>query len=212
MTTTPPASAVQFTAHELLALLSANPGPSEQASRRMLKLADLPDTSDLVRAGFSTLVVRNLLDTTGDKAALSGAAKVLSRILTTANLWVDATVSDKASTSVTFLIESAVGKVALFIRPGGIVMGVPLAPTVDCTAMALDMMAKNFTSHERDSLVSLRRRVEDGPTAAVNVRRTAERGWEVTSGPVDEQVTATPLVCANAEEAFARVRVELGLP
>ena len=43
MTAAPPASAVQFTTHELLALLALNRGPSEEASRSMLKLADLPE-------------------------------------------------------------------------------------------------------------------------------------------------------------------------
>jgi len=211
MTTKAPESAVQFTAHELLALLSVNRGPGEQASRSMLKLADLPDTADLVRAGFSTLAVRDLLETKGDKASLRGPAKVLSQILTTANLWLDVTVADKTSTSVTFLIESPGGRVALFIRPGSIVMGVPLAPTVDCTAMGLDMVGKNFSAHERDSLVSVRRRVKDGEVAAANIRRTAERGWEVTSGPADGQGAADPTVCSDVDEAVARLRDRLGV-
>lgn len=210
MTTKAPESAVQFTAHELLALLSVNRGAGEQGTRSMLKLADLPGDADLVRAGFSTLVVRELLETEGEKTSLRGPAKVLAQILTTANLWVDVTVADRTSTSVTFLIGSPGGRVALFIRPAGIVMGVPLAPTVDCTAMALDMVGKNFAAHERDSLVSVRRRVQDGPVAAASIRRTSERGWEFTSGPADQQVTADATVCTDLDEALARLRDELG--
>lgn len=211
MTTKAPESAVQFTAHELLALLSVKRGPSEQATRSMLKLADLPDTSDLVRAGFSTLKVRDLLETKEDRATLRGPAKVLSQLLTNATLWMDVTVADKTSTSVTFLIEAPGGRVALFIRPGSIVMGVPLAPTVDCTAMALDMVGKTFATHERDSLVSVRRRLLGGEEAAANIRRTSARGWEVTGGPADKQSTATPVACSDVADALARLRDELGL-
>lgn len=211
MTTKAPESAIQFTAHELLALLSVNRGAAEQGTRSMLKLADLPDDADLVRAGFSTLAVRELLETKDGKTSLRGPAKVLAQILTTANLWVDVTVAEKTSTSVTFLIESPGGRVALFVRPAGIVMGVPLAPTVDCTAMALDMVGKSFTSHERDSLVSVRRRVKDGSVAAANIRRTAERGWEVTTSPADGRSAADPTVHADLDSAVSGLRDELGV-
>ena len=211
MTAAPPASAVQFTTHELLALLALNRGPSEEASRSMLKLADLPDTSELVRAGFSTLSVRELLDRKGDEVTPRGPARALARILTSATLWIDATVAVARQTSVTFLVESPAGKAALFARPGSIVLCVPLEASVDCSQMALELASAGFSSGGQDTLVSLRRRTSDVPSRTANVRRTAERGWEVARTPAGgDDLEVMPY--ADEAHAFRALRAALGLP
>ena len=78
-TTELPTSAYRITSHEILALLSFNSGEEIDLSRKVLGLAELPEDSDLVRAGVGTLNVRGpgeLGVHHGDRVKLAPAGKI----------------------------------------------------------------------------------------------------------------------------------------
>lgn len=121
-----PDSALRVTSHELLALLSFNPGPNADFSRGVLVLADLPEDSDLVRAGLTTLNVRDLLDLAGESMNLMGGTRVLSVILSTATEWYEVTRFGAKSAMPAYIVNSPHGKAAIFMRPMSEYLCLPL--------------------------------------------------------------------------------------
>ncbi|PYH00642.1 hypothetical protein [Arthrobacter stackebrandtii] len=127
--TTPelPASAYRITSHEILALLSFNSGNEIDLSRKVLNLADLPDDSDLVRAGISTLNVRGSVRRDGEEIALQGDAEIIARILASGHTWYQvARVGQDQSALPTYVVESVGAKAALLLQPLSEYICVPL--------------------------------------------------------------------------------------
>lgn len=127
--TTPdlPASAYRITSHEILALLSFNSGKEIDLSRKVLNLAELPDDSDLVRAGISTLNVRGSVRRDGEEIALQGDAGIIARILASGHTWYQvARVGQDQSALPTYVVESVGAKAAFLLQPLSEYICVPL--------------------------------------------------------------------------------------
>lgn len=122
-----PDSAYRITSHEILALLSFNAGTEIELSRRVLGLAELPDDSDLVRAGVATLNVRGSVRKEGEEIALQGDAEVIARILASGHTWYQiARVGPGQSALPTYVVESVGAKAAFFLQPLSEYIAVPL--------------------------------------------------------------------------------------
>ncbi|WP_038464258.1 hypothetical protein [Arthrobacter sp. PAMC 25486] len=122
-----PASAYRITSHEILALLSFNSGKEIDLSRSVLNLADLPDDSDLVRAGISTLNVRGSVRRDGEEIALQGDAEIIARILASGHTWYQiARVGQDQSALPTYVVESVGAKAAFLLQPLSEYICVPL--------------------------------------------------------------------------------------
>lgn len=129
-----PASAFVATSHEILALLSFNTGDGIDLSRTVLGLEALDVSSDLVRAGLSTLNVRHYLDVEGDELSLTGEAEALARILAGGHTWYDITrIGQSESSLPNYVVEAAGAKAALFLQPMSQFLCVPLRADVNLT-------------------------------------------------------------------------------
>lgn len=113
-----PDTAYRITSHEILALLSFNSGDEIDLSRRVLGLAELPDDSDLVRAGVGTLNIRGSIRREGEEIALQGDAEIIARILASGHTWYQiARVGPEQSALPTYIVESVGAKAAFFLQP-----------------------------------------------------------------------------------------------
>lgn len=192
-----PESALRITSHEILALLSFNPGPGAELSRSVLALADLPQDSDLVRAGLTTLHIRDMAEADGDSINLLDGALVLSVIVSTATQWLEVTRFGASSSLPVHVVDSPHGKAAIFARPLSQYLCVPLRPDID----VLDFMAQTVNSAVADAegmaggLVVVRQHRQGADITAVNVKVNADGTRELAAPPVqkDGQLTVTEI-------------------
>lgn len=190
-----PESALRITSHEVLALLSFNPGEGASLSRRVLDLAELPQDSDLVRAGLTTLDVRDMATMDGDGINLVGGALVLSVILSTAEQWFDVTQYGANSSLPVFIVESPHGLAALFSRPLSQYLCVPLRTGLE----PLAFLAQTINSAATDArgmgggLVSVRHHRQGQDMTVAKVKVNADGTTELAAPPLqdDGQPTIT---------------------
>lgn len=129
-----PDSAYRITSHEILALLSFNSGPEIDLSRKALGLAELPEDSDLVRAGVGTLNIRGSIRREGEDIALQGDAEVIARILASAQSWYQVARLGPAAALPTYVVESPGAKAAFFLQPLSEYICLPLRDDIDLPA------------------------------------------------------------------------------
>lgn len=132
MSSTPlPDSAYRITSHEILALLSFNSGEEIDLSHKVLGLAELPEDSDLVRAGVATLNIRGSIKRDGEDIALQGDAEIIARILASGRTWYQvARVGNRAALP-TYVVESPGAKAAFFLQPLSEYICLPLRDDVE---------------------------------------------------------------------------------
>lgn len=126
-----PPSAYRITSHEILALLSFNDSEEIDLSRKVLGLAELPEDSELVRAGVSTLNVRGSILREGEEIALQGNAEIIARILASARSWYQVARLGTAAALPSYVIESPGAKAAFFLQPLSEYICLPLRDDVD---------------------------------------------------------------------------------
>lgn len=130
-TTDLPASAYRITSHEILALLSFNAGSEIDQSRKVLGLAEMPEDSDLVRAGVGTLNIRDSILRQGEEIVLQGDAEVIARILASAHTWYQVIRIGEQPALPTYVVESVGAKAAFFLQPMSEYVCLPLLGDVD---------------------------------------------------------------------------------
>lgn len=131
-TTALPDSAYRITSHEILALLSFNAGEEIDLSRKVLGLAEMPDDSDLVRAGVSTLNIRGSLEREGGEIALRGQAEVIARILASARSWYQVSrLGPQGGALPTYVVEAPGARAALLLQPLSEYLCMPLRDDVN---------------------------------------------------------------------------------
>ena len=141
-----PDSAYRITSHEILALLSFNSGDEIDPSRRVLGLSELPDDSDLVRAGVGTLNIRGSIRREGEEIALQGDAEIIARILASGHTWYQiARVGPDQSALPTYVVESVGAKAAFFLQP--------LSEYI-CLPLREDIVLPDFVGQVVDSTVA----------------------------------------------------------
>ncbi|MHA7268921.1 hypothetical protein [Arthrobacter sp. HLT1-20] len=196
-----PPSALRVTSHEVLALLSfapgPGPGPGAELSRKVLVLADLPEDSDLVRAGLATLHVRDMAEADGDGIHLRDGALVLSVILSTATEWFEATRYGATSSLPAYMVSSPHGKAAIFLRPLSQYLCLPLRADMDLH----DFLAQTVNGLTAEAhgmgggLVTVRHHQQGAEPAAANVKVNADGSRQLAALPLqkDGQLTLTTL-------------------
>lgn len=130
-TTELPTSAYRITSHEILALLSFNSGEEIDLSRKVLGLAELPEDSDLVRAGVGTLNVRGSIVRDGGEIALQGDAEIIARILASARSWYQVARVGPQAALPTYVVEAPGARAAFFLQPMSEYICLPLRDDVD---------------------------------------------------------------------------------
>ncbi len=129
-----PSSAYRITSHEILALLSFNSGEEIDLSRKVLGLSELPEDSDLVRAGVSTLNIRGSILREGEEIALQGNAEIIARILASARSWYQVACLGSAAALPSYVIESPGAKAAFFLQPLSEYICLPLLEDIDISS------------------------------------------------------------------------------
>lgn len=210
-----PESALRVTSHEVLALLSFSPGPSAELSRKVLVLADLPEDSELVRAGLATLHVRDMASADGDGIHLRDGALVLSVILSTATQWFEATRYGASSSLPAYIVSSPHGKAAIFLRPLSQYLCLPLRADMDVT----DFLAQSVNglvaeAHGMDGgLVTVRHHQLGEEAAVANVKVNADGSRQLAALPVREDGQLTLTTLDENQDAGARVSAAFrGIP
>ncbi len=188
-----PDSALRITSHEVLALLSFNPDPGAELSRKVLALADLPQDSDLVRAGLSTLHVREMAQATGESINLQGGALVLSVILCTARQWFEMTRYGASSSLPVYVVDSPHGKAVIFSQPLSQYLCVPLRGDVDVLAFIAQTVnnAVDEAQAMDGGLITVRNHRTGQSPALANVKVNADGTRQLAAPPVqaDGQLT-----------------------
>ncbi|MET4004468.1 MULTISPECIES: hypothetical protein [Arthrobacter] len=188
-----PESALRITSHEVLALLSFNPGEGASLSRRVLDLADLPQDSDLVRAGLTTLDVREMAASEQNGINLVGGALVLSVILSTAEQWFEITQYGASSDLPIYVVDSPHGLAALFSRPLSQYLCVPLRTGLN----PLAFVAQTITSAAADAkgkgggLIAVRRHRQGQEALVAKVKVNADGTAELAGPPLTQGGQAT---------------------
>ena len=183
-----PESALRITSHEVLALLSFNPGPGAELSRRVLVLADLPQDSDLVRAGLTTLHVRDMAEADGGSINLLGGALVLSAIVSAATQWFELTRFGASSSLPIYVVDSPHGKAAIFARPLSQYLCVPLRADLD----VLSFIEQNVNSAGADAqrmdggLITVRHHRLGQDATVANVKVNADGTRQLAAPPVQQ--------------------------
>lgn len=209
-----PDSAIRITSHELLALLSFNPGPGAELSRSVLVLADLPADNDLVRAGLTTLNVRDMAEIAGEEVNLLGGARVLSVILSTAAQWYEVSRFGAKSSLPSYLVSSPHGRAALFLRPLSEYVCLPLSADADL----LDLVAQAVNGAVEEAqgmdggLVVARQHLSGKDVVVANVKVNADGTRQLAALPMtdDGQLTVTAIPAGQSPGALVRGKFPSG--
>ncbi|WP_343318222.1 hypothetical protein AAFM46_13075 [Arthrobacter sp. TMP15] len=126
-----PESAYRITSHEILALMSFNAGAEIDQSRKVLNLAEIPEDSDLIRAGMGTLNIRDSLQRDGEEIILQGDAEVIARILASAHTWYQVIRVGPQSALPTYVVEAVGARAAIFLQPMSEYVCLPLLEDAD---------------------------------------------------------------------------------
>ena len=183
-----PESAVRITSHEILALLSFNPGPGADLSRSVLGLADLPHDSDLVRAGLTTLHIREMAEAEGDSINLLGGALALSALVSTATQWFVVTRFGASSSLPVCVVNSPHGKAVIFGRPLSQYVCVPLRSDIDLLVFLEEIVNGAVgEAHDMDGgLVVVRHHGLGQDVVIANVKVNADGTRQLAAPPVQE--------------------------
>jgi len=198
---------IGFTGHELLALLSFNPGAASDASRKALRLPEV-EGNELLGAGYATLVVRELLQLQDGSAVPTGGAARVTAVLTTADRWVEVgVVSIDASRSNIFISSETAGTVLLGARGFGIYDITPVEGGADALDQAIEQARSALEAGELGAPAAASvvvTTLESGSRTA-SIRTVGEGRWELASEPYDEQgqLTVREVAPEQAFEDFA---------
>lgn len=204
---TEPANLVRLTGHELMTLFHVATPPEAQLTREALLLPALADGDPVLRAGFSSLVLRGLARDERGRLMPVGNLAALCAVLFTATQWTEAvgTVGDQRHAAL--IVRSPHGSAILESRPTGIWQALPVDPEVATTRAAAGYVAASFgalTGRPFGGVVT----VADAHGArTAGVRVDGDGTWTLVHGPVDD-LRGPERVAADA--AFGLLEEALG--
>lgn len=196
------ATTVPLTEHEILALLSFNDTEPSSYTRDVLGLADVTAEDVLVRAGLSTLLVRDLAVAKGSDLVLTGPTEQIAGIMATAGGWLAIAVTTDGTTSVLFGVQSAVGAFVMSVGTRGVHQFNPLPTDTPILSFALDIATHYLGNSSADSPLSVRVKHHGlgVPPRTATLVRHADGGVRITLGEGDEPGEITPVRGAEVEE------------
>jgi hypothetical protein len=209
-----PDTAYRVTSHEILAMLAFEPGPGTTLTRRVLGLADLPDDHDLVRAGISTLNVRDSASVDGEQVSLHGPANFLARVFGTATLWFDITRVGPDAVAPAYIAESPAGRVALFLKPLSEYVCLPLLEDTAILEMVEATVNDAVAAARAPSggIVSARRYDGSAEPSVANIKVLDDGTMKLASPPLDERGQLKVRDLGPAEEPGSVIRALLSVP
>lgn len=209
-----PDTAYRFTSHEILALLAFEPGPGTALARRVLGLADLPDTHDLVRAGVGTLNVRDTASVDGEQVTLHGPAGYLARVFSTATLWFDITRVGPDAVAPAYIAESPAGRVSLFLRPLSEYVCLPLKEDA-ATLEMVEATVNDAVAAAREpagGIVTARRYDNAAAPVVANIKVLENGTMKLAAAPLDESGQLTVRDLEPGAQPGATIRTLLSVP
>jgi hypothetical protein len=147
---------LSLTEHEILALLSFNDTESASYSREVLRLSDVGARDTLVRAGLSTLLVRDHAMLRDADLVLAGPASMIAGITATADEWLEIAVASGATTTVLFAVRSAGGAFVMSVGSHGVHRFDPLPQDRPVLSFALDIARHYLGTTDPDSKLAVR--------------------------------------------------------
>ncbi|WP_125775712.1 hypothetical protein [Antribacter gilvus] len=194
---------IELTGFELLALLSLNPGEASSSTRTALRLPDVPDDSPLANAGFSSLIIRGLAVAADGVVAPAGNVIPMTRILTTAESWVEAVGVVGETTNAALLVAAPSGSVVLEPRPYGIWYVWPLSPEDTLVDAAVRYVRASFDNLTGRPFAASIKVTDAAGTRSSAVRVAEDESWELASGPEGAELTPAPVAADPSFQVLA---------
>lgn len=202
-----------LTEHEILALLSLNDTESARRSRTVMHLPEVEDESDYMRAGITTLLVREHATVEEDNIAAQGVALSVASVLTTAEEWLEIGIVTNEHSHVYFAVASAAGNMLANMNRLGVHELLPLDPGAELLDIGLGI-ARNALTDEgtaKPVAVNITHHGLEADSRSASVLADADGRWHLAGEPRDEQGEMTRSE-VNAEEALGKFKDALVLP
>ncbi|WP_315915489.1 hypothetical protein [Arthrobacter sp. lap29] len=198
---------LRMTDHELLTLLSMTPTESAAVTLGLLRLDQHGDNALLHNAGLTTLMVRGLASSQGEKIVPVDRCAVVGTVLSQAQEWLEITLTTPTSDHVLFAVGSNVGAVLLSISPYGVHEIQPIESGPAMLELALHL-SQEYLSGAAEGLpataVVRRLQVEREPVVA-QLTAVESGEWVLRSGTESEFVEES----YDATEALTRFKAAL---
>ncbi len=195
-----------LTEHEILALLTLHNTEAARRSRKVLHLPEAGDDSDYIRAGITTLLVRNHATADGDSVTAQGAAHSAVAVLTTADEWLEVGIVTNEHSHIYFGAASDAGGVLASMNHLGVHELLPLAPQAGLLEVAIGI-ARNALTDERTGppvAINITHHGFERDSRAASVLADADGRWYLAAEPRDDDGELTKTEVAP-EEAFGRL-------
>lgn len=178
-----------LTEHEILALLTLNDTESARTTRKVLRLPDAADESDYMRAGVSTLVVRNHAVVGDEDVTAQGVARSVASVMTTAGEWLEIGIATNEHSHVYFAISSVTGSVLASLNTLGVHELLPLDPKADLLETGLHIVKNALADDDtaKPVAVNVTHYGFGHPPATASVLADADGRWYVAAEPRDQQ-------------------------
>ncbi|MUK01720.1 hypothetical protein GM708_07095 [Vibrio cholerae] len=197
-----PETTLSLTEHEILALLSFNDTESADYSREVLRLSDVGARDTLVRAGLSTLLVREHASLQGADLVLAGPAGLIAGIFATAGAWLEIAVTTDEASFVLFAVQSAGGAFVMSVGTHGVHQFNPLPQDRPVLSFALDVARHYLGSTEPGGKLSVRAKHHGlgvDPHSATLLRNT-DGAVRLAEGDSPEPALTEPAAGAEIED------------
>ncbi len=201
-----PDTTLSLTEHEILALLSFNDTESADYSRDVLRLSDVAARDALVRAGLSTLLVREHASLQGADLVLAGPAALIAGIFATAGAWLETSVTTDTSSFVLFAVQSAGGAFVMSVGTNGVHQFNPLPQDAPVLSFALDIARHYLGTTDSGAKLSVRAKHHGlgvSPRSATLLRNT-DGAVRLAEGDSPEPPLTEPAAGAEIED-FGRL-------
>ncbi|GAB3267106.1 hypothetical protein GCM10027562_32950 [Arthrobacter pigmenti] len=199
-----------LTEHEILALLTLNDTEHAQRSRKVLHLPEVGDESDYMRAGITTLLVREHATVEEDNVTAQGVARMVASVLTTAGEWLEIGIVTNEHSHVYFAAASTAGNLLASMNRLGVHELLPLDPETDLLDVGLGIARNALTDEdtEKPVAVNITHHGCEQESRAASVLADAGGKWHLAAEPRDEQGELTRYEVA-AEDAIAKFKAAL---
>ncbi|WP_104086703.1 hypothetical protein [Arthrobacter sp. GMC3] len=192
---------LRMTDHELLALLSMAPTESAATTLGLFRLDKLAENQLLQNAGLTTLLVRGLAQSQGEKIVPVGHCAVVGTVLAQAQEWLEISLTTPTAEHVLFTAGSNVGAVLLSLSPLGVHEIQPIESGPAMLALALHLCREYLTSAAEGlpATAAVRRLRTGQAPVAVTLTATDSGDWSLRTGP---DSLAVPVTSAEALDHF----------
>lgn len=195
-----------LTEHEILALLTLHDTEAARRSRKVLHLPEADEDSDYMRAGITTLLVRNHAAADGASVTAVGAAHSAAAVLTTADEWLEIGIVTNEHSHIYFGAASEAGGVLASMNHLGVHELLPLAPQAGLLDVAMGI-ARNALTDERTEppvAINITHHGSERDSVAASMLADADGRWHLAAEPRDEEGELTKTEVAP-EDAFGKL-------